>query len=317
MTSPRHPTKPIGTGARDGATAVSVIPSPLALWIYAARVRTLPASVAPVLIGIAIAAGDGAAHAPSALAALLGALLIQIGTNFANDHADFARGVDDASSGGRRRLLPEGVITPRQMLGAAVLSFTLAVVVGLFLVVRGGWPILLIGVASILAGLLYTGGPAPYGYRGLGELFVFVFFGPVAVAGTFYVQALSWDWRPIVAGFGPGFLSVALLAINNLRDLDNDRAKGKRTLAVLLGPTFARREIPAALGLSVLSVVPLIVSGAAGPWLLMTAAILPASVPVVRTVLTSRDATALDASLSKAGRLLVLFTASFCIGWLV
>jgi len=293
------------------------IPSPLVVWLYAARVRTLPASVAPVVMGIALAAGDGMAHAAAALAALLGALLIQIGTNFANDYSDFANGVDHVRAGGRRRVLPEGLVTPKQMLSATVLSFSLAVLVGLFLVARGGWPIVVVGLASILAGILYTGGHAPYGYRGLGEVFVLLFFGPVAVAGTYYVQALTLDWRPILAGLGPGFISVAILAVNNLRDIDNDRAQGKRTLAVMLGRRFARVEIVASIALAAALPLAFVLAGAAGPAILAAGLVLPAAaIPTLRIVLTRDDATALDGCVASAGRLLVLYAALFSVGWL-
>lgn len=317
MTGPRtRGRQPARTG-RATAAPPPAIPSPLAVWLYAARVRTLPASVAPVVMGIALAAADGTAHAASALAALLGALLIQIGTNFANDYADFANGVDHAAAGGRRRVLPEGLVTPRQMLAATVLSFGLAVLVGLFLVARGGWPIVIVGIASILAGVLYTGGPAPYGYRGLGELFVLVFFGPVAVAGTYYVQALDLDWRPVLAGLGPGFISVAILAVNNLRDIENDRARGKRTLAVMLGRGFARAEIVAAIGLAAALPAAFLLAGAAGPGLLAASLVLPAALPTLRLVLTCNDAPSLDACVARTGKLLVLYAALFSVGWLV
>ncbi|WP_114377038.1 1,4-dihydroxy-2-naphthoate polyprenyltransferase [Elioraea thermophila] len=317
MTGPQTQSRPSARTGPAASAAPTAIPSPLAVWLYAARVRTLPASVAPVVMGIALAAADGTAHAASALAALLGALLIQIGTNFANDYSDFTNGVDHRAAGGRRRVLPEGLVTPRQMLAATVLSFGLAVLVGVFLVARGGWPIVLIGLASILAGVLYTGGPAPYGYRGLGELFVLIFFGPVAVAGTYYVQALSLDWRPIVAGLGPGFISVAILAVNNLRDIENDRARGKRTLAVMLGRGFARAEIVTAIVLAAALPVVFVLAGAAGPALLAAALVLPAAFPTVRLVLTRDDATTLDACVARTGRLLVLYAALFSVGWLL
>lgn len=315
MTGPHSQTRQPACTVRAPA-ATPAIPSPLAIWLYAARVRTLPASVAPVVMGIALAAGDGTAHAASALAALLGALLIQIGTNFANDYSDFANGVDHAAAGGRRRVLPEGLLTPRQVLAATVLSFALAVLIGLFLVARAGWPIVIVGLASILAGVLYTGGPAPYGYRGLGEVFVLIFFGPVAVAGTYYVQALTLDWRPIVAGLGPGLLSVAILAVNNLRDIENDRARGKRTLAVMLGRGFARAEIVTALVLAAALPACFVLSGVAGPALFAASLVLPAALPTLRLVLTSNDEAALDAGVARTGKLLVLYAGLFSLGWL-
>ena len=213
-----------------------------ALWASAARARTLPASVAPVLIGVVLAYTDGVGHALAAVFALIGAILIQIGTNYANDYFDFVNGADTAERIGPRRLVQSGLVRPEAMRRATIIVFGLAVLVGLYLAARGGWPIVLVGVASILCGLLYTGGPFPLGYRGLGDVFVLLFFGPVAVAGTYYVQALDIDWRPIVAGLGPGLISAAILAVNNLRDRETDAKAGKRTLAVRLGVRFTRLE---------------------------------------------------------------------------
>jgi len=288
------------------------------LWWEAARARTLPAAVAPVAMGVALAAADGVAHAGAALAALVGAMAIQVGTNFANDYFDFRKGTDHAPKLGRRRLLPSGLIAPRTMAFAAALAFGLAVLVGLYLVTRGGVPILIVGIASILAGVLYTGGPMPYGYRGLGDVFVLAFFGPVAVAGTYYVQAQTLGWVPVVAGFGPGLVAVAILAVNNLRDAPNDMLTGKRTLAVILGERFARHEHAATIVAGVAGVpLLLVLAGAAGPWALLPLLALWPAWGVIRTVQVETDSDRLNLALARTGQVLVIFAVLFCVGWLI
>lgn len=304
----RHP----GDMARSGARTPSI-------WLDAARMRTLPAAIAPVLIGTALALRDDTAHAGAALAALGGALAIQIGTNFANDYSDFQRGTDHAPTLGRRRLLPSGLVTAREMRNATVAAFGVAVVFGLFLVLRGGWPVVVIGVASILAGLLYTGGPAPYGYRGLGDLFVLIFFGPVAVAGTYYVQALAFSPAAVLMGFAPGMIAVAILAVNNLRDIDSDAASGKRTLAVMIGPRATRVEYMGALVIGCLGVPAAAVAfGMAGPGVLISAAALVAAAPVIASVARARDPETLNKALVGTGRVLalhaLLFSAAIALG---
>jgi 1,4-dihydroxy-2-naphthoate octaprenyltransferase len=287
------------------------------MWFEAARPRTLPASLAPVLIGVALAWADGAAHWPAALAALVGAALIQIGTNYANDYYDFIKGADTAARAGPRRLTQSGLASPRMMLRAALIAFGLATAVGVYLVARGGAPILLIGLASLLCGVIYTGGPFPLGYRGLGDVFVFAFFGPIAVAGTYWVQAQEMDWRPIAAGIGPGLISTAILAVNNLRDIDTDRIADKRTLAVRLGPVFARWEYAVCMALACASPLLFWAAGAAGPGMLLPLLAAPYAARVARTVWTSRDGGALNAALADTGKALLLYTALFCAGWLL
>lgn len=292
-------------------------PSRLRLWVEAARPRTLPATLAPVAIGVALALADGAAHPLAATAALLSAAAIQIGTNYANDYFDFVKGADTAARAGPRRLVQAGLAAPETMRLAAALAFGLAFLIGLYLVWRGGAPIVVIGLASLLCGVIYTGGPFPLGYRGLGDVFVFLFFGPIAVAGTYWVQALAMDWRPIAAGVSPGLISVAILAVNNLRDVETDRLAGKRTLAVRLGPRFARREHAVSLGLA--CVFPLVfwAAGAAGPGMLLPLLALPYAARVSRTVFARSDGPALNGALADTGRALMLYAALFCAGWLI
>ncbi len=211
-------------------------------WILAARPKTLPAALTPVLVGTALAIHDSQFALLPALAAALGALLLQIGSNFANDYFDFFKGADTPERLGPTRVTAVGLISPSALRWGMVAVFGLAVLVGIYLLVVGGWPIIVIGVASILAALLYTGGPFPFGYYGLGDLFVFVFFGLVAVCGTYYVQALSLNWAVVIAAVPPGLLVTAILVVNNLRDIDTDRRAGKHTLAVRLGRNGTRLE---------------------------------------------------------------------------
>ncbi len=289
----------------------------IALWASAARARTLPASVAPVLIGVVLAYADGVGHWQAAVFALIGAILIQIGTNYANDYFDFVNGADTAERIGPRRLVQSGLVRPEAMRRATIIVFGLAVLVGLYLAARGGWPIVLVGVASILCGLLYTGGPFPLGYRGLGDVFVLLFFGPVAVAGTYYVQALDIDWRPIVAGLGPGLISAAILAVNNLRDRETDAKAGKRTLAVRLGVRFTRLEYTTCVVVACLTPLVFLASGVAGVGMLLPLLTLLALPSVNRTVWGDADGAALNGALAETGKLLMLYAVLFCIGWVI
>ncbi|MCB0376252.1 MAG: 1,4-dihydroxy-2-naphthoate polyprenyltransferase, partial [Sinomicrobium sp.] len=214
----------------------------LRYWIMACRPKTLAASIAPVLIGTGMAFGDGIHHFPTAILCLLAALSIQIGTNLANDYFDFVKGTDDDERIGPVRVTQAGLIKPEIVRNGFLLTFAFSTVISLILMYRGGWPIALIGFLSIVSGILYTAGPKPLGYLGFGDIFVLIFFGPVAVAGTYYVQSYELNMAVVLAGFGPGLLSVAILSINNLRDVSGDRRSGKKTLAVRFGEYFARCE---------------------------------------------------------------------------
>ncbi len=304
----------------DRTTTVGAAPTrapQLAVWASAARLRTLPASVAPVLIGVVLAYSDGLGHAPAAIAALFGAILIQIGTNYANDYFDFVKGADTAERQGPRRAVQSGLVSPEAMRRATILVFGLAVLVGLYLVWRGGWPIVIVGVASIACGVLYTGGPFPLGYRGLGDVFVLLFFGPVATAGTYWVQALELGWLPILAGLGPGLISTAILAVNNLRDRETDAKAGKRTLAVRLGARFTRIEYTACIVMACLVPASFLAAGIAGPTILLPLATLVVAIPVNHTVWTKTDGPTLNGALADTGRLLMLYAVLFCIGWVL
>jgi len=219
---------------RESDTDVSQGPAWRA-WLLAARPRTLAVSVAPVAVGSAVAVSEGGARAGPALAALAGALLLQVGSNFANDLFDFEKGVDTEARIGPARATQLGLLSPRQMRLGTAAVFAAAAGVGLILVWMAGWPVAVVGAVSILAAVTYTGGPWPFGYHGLGEVAVFGFFGVVAVVGTDYVQTLALSGRALAASVPVGALATAILVVNNVRDIESDRRAGKRTLSVRLG----------------------------------------------------------------------------------
>jgi 1,4-dihydroxy-2-naphthoate octaprenyltransferase len=274
-----------------------------AQWLAGARPRTLPAAVAPVLVGTGAAAAlDGFRPVP-ALLALVVALALQVAVNYANDYSDGRRGTD-ADRVGPMRLVGSGAATPRQVLAAAAASFAVAGAAGLALAALSSWWLVAVGAVCIAAAWTYTGGPLPYGYRALGELFVFVFFGLVAVAGTTFVQTRAVEPLAVLAAVPIGLLSVALLAVNNLRDVTGDAAVGKRTLAVLIGDHRTRIGYA---GLLVVAYVVVLVIGLTRPWALLAFAALPLGTSPVRTVLSGGQGRALIGALQGTG-LLTLVT---------
>jgi 1,4-dihydroxy-2-naphthoate octaprenyltransferase len=287
------------------------------IWLMAARPRTLPASVAPVLVGSSLAAHDGPFHVLRFAAALLGAIFIQVGTNLSNDYSDARRGADTEDRLGPVRVTAGGLVPPRQVLIATYVSFGVAVLVGTYLVAVAGWELLAVGAASILAGVLYTGGPRPYGYEGLGELFVFLFFGIVAVTGSYFVQRQRLPWEAFALAVPVGLLAAAILVVNNIRDLETDRRAGKRTLAVRLGRERARL------------IYGLMVYGAfltgPVPWLLGSLSFrlllpwlaLPLAVPIVRTVAQHTDGPSLNEALARTGMLQLVFCVLLSAGVLL
>ncbi len=292
--------------------------SHITAWFLAARPKTLPAGAMPVLIGTAMAFAVDSPHWPSALAALLGALLIQIATNFANDYSDFVKGTDTEDRIGPVRAVQAGLISAQAMKRAMLITFALVFIPGAYILHRGGMPFLVIGLASILSGYLYTGGPYPLGYLGLGDLFVLVFFGPVAVGGTFYLQTYSLPSEVIVAGFAPGLFSVAILCVNNLRDADGDVLTGKKTLAVRFGKTFAKFEYLIALLIAAAAIpIYLILKTGTHHWALFGMLALLPAIPNIRTVFTNPDGPALNDALANTGKLLVVFSILFSIGWVI
>jgi 1,4-dihydroxy-2-naphthoate octaprenyltransferase len=297
-------------------TAVSKI-SPWRAWLMAARPKTLPASVAPVLVGIALAQADGVLSLLPAMAALVAALLIQIGTNMANDYFDYVKGKDVPGRVGPPRVAQGGLIRLHQLQLGIAIVFIAAAAVGLYLVIVGGWPILLIGIASIVSALAYTGGPHPLGYRGLGDLFVFLFFGLAAVSGTYYVQALAIGPTILVAAVPVGALTVAILVVNNLRDIETDGQTGKRTLAVMIGPRATRLEY--GLLLVVAYAIPLLLwlIGDSSPWVMLPWLTLPQALRLTRTMRDTTEGRALNRALAATANLDLVFSLLFAMGLLL
>ncbi len=293
------------------------MPSGARIWLMAARPRTLPAAVAPVLVGTALAGQAGVFHPLTFVATLVGAIFIQVGTNLSNDYSDARRGADTEDRLGPVRVTAGGLVPPRQVLMATWVSFGVAVLVGIYLVAVAGWELLLVGGASILAGVLYTGGPRPYGYEGLGELFVFAFFGIVAVTGSYFVQAKELPWEAFVLAVPVGLLAAAILMVNNIRDLETDRRAGKRTLAVRLGRHRARR-LYALMVYVAFFLAPLPwVLGSLSAWLLLPWLAMPLAVPLVRTVANHTDGPTLNAALARTGMLQLVFCLLLSAGILL
>ena len=276
------------------------------IWLAASRPRTLPAAVAPVLAGTALAWHDGVLVGPAALACLGFALLVQVGTNFANDYYDFVKGADTAERVGPRRAVAAGWVKPAAMLWAMVVVFILAFAVGLTLLRFGGWPLLVVGLSSILCGIAYTGGPYPLGYNGLGDLFVFIFFGLVAVCTTYFVQAGILTWSAVLVGAGVGALAANILVVNNYRDVETDARAGKRTLVVRFGRRFAQRQFDFSLVLAFSTPVALMAFGH-GPAVLLPWLVVPMGIRHARRLRASVSPVELIALLGDTGKLLAAY----------
>ena len=296
-------------------------------WVIAARPQTLPAAAAPVIVGVGLAVEAGVFAPLPALAALVGAGLIQIGTNFANDYYDAIQGADTDDREGFTRVVASGLIDPAEVKRAMWLTFGAAILVGTYLVAVGGLPILIIGLASVAAGIAYTGGPYPLGYHGLGDLFVFVFFGVIAVTGTYYVQAASLTggyfplWLPpetiplaaVVASLPIAALSTNILVVNNVRDRAEDATTGKRTLAVRFGYRFSRMQFLVLLALAYLTPIWFLAEGY-GIAVLLPLLTLPFAALITRTMLTETTGAALNPALESAGKLLAAYALTFAVG---
>ena len=289
--------------------------SPVKLWVTAARPKTLPAAVAPVLVGTALAGSEDVFKPLRFVCALIGSIFIQIGTNLANDYSDARRGADTDDRLGPVRVTAGGLVPPRRVLVWTYVAFGIAVLAGTYLIAVAGWELLAVGVASIVAGVLYTGGPKPYGYEGLGELFVFLFFGVVAVVGSYFVQTEDLTGTAFLLSVPVGLLASAILVVNNVRDLETDRRAGKRTLAVRLGRPAARRLFAAMIVLSYAIAIGLAVGRS--PWLLLPLLTVPLAVPLGRTVGSRTDGASLNGALADTGRLLALFSLLLAVGVLV
>ena len=292
--------------------------SSVRIWIMAARLRTLPAAVAPVLVGTALSATDRHLRVGGFIAALLGAIFIQVGTNLSNDYSDARRGADTEDRLGPVRVTAGGLVPPKQVLRATYIAFGAAVLAGVYLIATAGWVLLLVGAASILAGVLYTGGPRPYGYEVLGEVFVFLFFGVVAVAGSFYAQTEELAWEAFVLAVPVGLLASAILVVNNVRDLETDRRAGKRTLAVRLGRDGARGLYGGMLAAAfVTAPMPWLFGGdGLDAWLLLPWLAIPLALPVAKIVRERTDGPSLNGALAKTGMLQLAFCVLLSAGLL-
>ena len=289
----------------------------------AARLRTLPAAVAPVLVGTSIAVTRDVFRPGAFIAALLGAILIQVGTNLSNDYSDARRGADTEERLGPMRVTAGGLVPPKTVLLWTYLTFGAAALCGVYLVVVAGWELLVLGVLSILAGVLYTGGPRPYGYEGLGEVFVFLFFGIVAVAGSAFAQLESWPWESFALAVPVGLLVTAILVVNNIRDMDTDRRAGKRTLAVRLGRERARFEYAALMAVGFLVLLPIAAIEIADSdswsalWWLLPCLTAPLAVKLVGVVRTRVDGPTLNGALARTAGLQLVFCVLLTAGILI
>jgi 1,4-dihydroxy-2-naphthoate octaprenyltransferase len=292
-------------------------PSGIRIWLMAARIRTLPAAIAPVLVGTALAGFVHVFHPLRFIAALIGAIFIQVGTNLSNDYSDARRGADTEDRLGPVRVTAGGLVPPRQVLRATYVSFGVAVLAGIYLIAVAGWELLLVGAASILAGVLYTGGPRPYGYEGLGELFVFLFFGIVAVVGSYFVQTKHLVWEALALAIPVGLLASAILVVNNFRDIDTDRRAGKRTLAVRLGRERTRSLYAGIVYLAYVLAPVTWLFGPLKPWVLLPWLTLPVAAPVVRTVRNRIDGPSLNQALAQTGLLQLAFCMLLAAGLLL
>ena len=291
--------------------------SPLRLWIVASRPRTLPAAIAPVLVGTALAISEDEFRPFAFAAALIGSVFIQIGTNLANDYSDARRGADTEDRLGPVRVTAGGLMPPQRVLTGTYVAFAVAVAAGSYLAVVAGPEMLAVGVVSIAAGVLYTGGPRPYGYAGLGEVFVFLFFGLVAVAGSYYVQTDELTWESVALAVPVGLLAAAILVVNNVRDIDTDRRAGKRTLAVKLGRDRARMLFGAMLAVAFAVPLAIPLAGGLSWWVVLALASLPLVPPLWTTVSTRTDGPSLNGALAGTGRLLALFSLLLSAGILL
>jgi len=288
--------------------------SSFSIWVEAARPKTLPASIVPVLTGAAIASSDKGISWFLLLMILLTALAIQLTTNFVNDLYDHLKGADNETRTGPTRATQAGLVSPEQMRNASLIAIASAFVLGSYLVWQGGWPILIIGLLSVVFAVAYTAGPLPLAYLGLGDIFVFIFFGPVAVAGTTYLFTGEYSPTAALAGCALGSISTGILTVNNLRDYESDKAALKKTLVVRFGRSFGKLEYLASLIFAAIIPPALYTKGLAGPWILAASASLLLSIPLILNVLKEQN---LNETLAATGKLLVVFGLVFSVAWLM
>jgi 1,4-dihydroxy-2-naphthoate octaprenyltransferase len=289
-------------------------PGPLRAWWIAARPPTLTVAITPVVVGTTIAWQEGATiQWLVAAIALCAAVLIQIGTNLYNDVGDFERGADGSDRLGPPRASAMGWLAPADVRRAAAASFGLAMILGAYLVSVGGWPVFVVGLASVAAGVAYTGGPRPIAYTASGEVFVFVFFGLIATAGSSLLQTGGLSWAAVVAGAMIGCIATAVLVVNNYRDLESDRQAGKITLAVRIGRPATRIEFAALLALPFAALPLLAVLTGRGPWLLLPAAVAPIALRLARDLARTSISPALNPLLKRTARLELFFGLLLCL----
>ncbi len=283
-------------------------------WIEATRPKTLAAALVPVLVGGALAFDHNTLLILPTFVALVCAILIQIGTNFANDYYDFVKGSDTEDRVGFKRASANGLIHPETMKKAAFGTMLLAFLLGMYLVWHGGWVILLIGVLSILFGIAYTGGPLPLAYNGLGDVFVFIFFGLIAVMGTYYINSFEWSMQAFWASLAVGALCTNILVVNNLRDVESDKRSNKKTLGVIFGETFLKLEYTALMLLAYAIPPHFLVQEGYGLVVLLPLLLLPLALKLTRGIWTINDKTKLNKVLEKTAQFMVLFGVLFSIG---
>ncbi len=284
------------------------------IWTAACRPKTLIASISPVLIGSTLALSQGYFDLKMFLFTLATALGIQISTNFANDYFDFIKGADNEKRKGPRRVVQAGLVSLRQMKTGLLVCLFLTFLSGCYLIWHGGIFLSCLLSISLLLAVVYTGGPFPFAYLGLGELFVFLFFGLAAVSGTYYLQTGTVSLTSLLAGIAPGALSTAILIVNNVRDIDEDKEANKKTLAVRFGPTFGKIEY---LFTILLTLLPLICFFRSRPFILITLSIFLPAIPSMRLMLNHTESSQLNILFAQTGRLLWLYTLLFCLGWML
>jgi len=297
------------------------------LWYLSTRPKTLPAAIAPVLIGLSLSFyylktsldyfsfNNLKTNILIAILTLMSALLIQIGTNFANDYFDFLKGADNEKRVGPTRLIQAGLIKKNEMLIAFVITFFITILIGIFLVIRGGYPILIIGLFAILFGILYTAGPKPLGYIGLGDIFVFIFFGVVSVLGTYYLQTLTIDLVAFIVSIAPGLLSVAILVANNIRDINTDKESGKKTLIVRFGYNFGIFEYLFCIILAhIIPIIAVIITKKHYFALISILTIFLAIKPI-KIIISKPKPQFLIPVLGRTSQILLIFSILFSIGW--
>jgi 1,4-dihydroxy-2-naphthoate octaprenyltransferase len=288
--------------------------SKVEVWRLAIRPPTLMAAVAPVVVGTAVAARDGALHLGPASAAMIGGLALQVAANLANDVSDFRRGADTEFRVGPPRVTQLGLLTEREVLTGLWVAIGLATLAGIYLTAVAGWLVVAIGLSSIVALLCYTGGPWPFGYRGLGEVFVFAFFGVAAVVGTYYVQALEVTGQAVAASIPVGLTTSAILVVNNVRDIHTDRIAGKRTLAVILGPRLARLHFVLTIVAAYLAAAALWLLGEFSAWTMLAFLSLPLAWAPTAAVLAQSEGPALNTALRATARLHLVFGILLAVG---